>query len=60
MSEPDAENESRSRAGAIAAIVIAVVLIAVGLWIAQALIGMVRQQNCAMSGRRDCLDLPAR
>ena len=51
--------EPPSRAGILAALVFMVVLVAFGLWIAQALIAMVRQQNCAMSGRRDCLEIPA-
>ena len=52
------EKRPPSRAGVLAALVFMVVLIAFGLWIAQALIAMVRQQNCAMSGRRDCLEVP--
>ena len=55
----DQDGQPPSRAGAMAALVFMVVLIAFGLWIAQALIAMVKQQNCAMSGRRDCLEVPA-
>lgn len=57
MSEDD--ERPPSRAGAIAAFVVLIALVACGVWIAQSLIAMVRQQNCVVSGRRDCLQIPA-
>lgn len=48
-----------SRAGTLAALAFTLVLIVFGVWIAQTLISMVRQQNCIASGRRDCLEMPA-
>lgn len=53
------EGEGGGRAGALAALVIALALIGLSLWVAQGLIAMVKQQNCVMSGRRDCLQMPA-
>ena len=47
-----------SRVGVFAAFVVLAVLVAAGVWITQSLVEMVRQQNCVMSGRRDCLQVP--
>ena len=49
-----------SRAGLLAALVFVILLVGAGVWIAQALIEGVRQQNCVMSGRRDCLQVDPR
>lgn len=53
------EEPRSSRGGAIAAFVFLIVLVIAGVWIAQSLVAMVRQQNCVMSGRHDCLQIPA-
>lgn len=57
-------NEERqrppSRAGVVMGLVFAAVLVLLSVWIAQGLIAMVKQQNCVMSGRRNCLELPER
>ena len=55
----DEGDDGPSRAGAIVVILFTVGLIVLGIWIAQALISGVRQQNCLMSGRRDCVQVPA-
>lgn len=54
------DEEFPSRAGVVAAVLFTVALIAFAVWIAGALIAGVKQQNCVMSGRRDCLDVPGR
>ena len=54
----DEEERPPSRAGVLAAVVVLVVLVAAGLWITRSLVSMVRQQDCVMSGRRDCLQVP--
>ena len=43
-----------SRRGAIAGLIIAVVIIAVGLWLARQLTAASKMQDCLMSGRRNC------
>lgn len=43
-----------SRRGAIAGLIIAVVIIAVGLWLARQLTTASKMQDCVMSGRRNC------
>jgi hypothetical protein len=59
MDEPPQDESRGARAGALAAIGVTIILVALGLWLAQALIAMVKTQNCAMSGRRDCLEIPS-
>lgn len=54
----DEEARPPSRAGVLAAIVVLVVLVGAGLWITRSLVSMARQQDCVMSGRRDCLQVP--
>lgn len=54
----DDQDPHSSRGGAIAAFALLVLLVIAGVWIAQSLVAMVRQQNCVMSGRRDCLQVP--
>jgi len=55
--EPDG-----SRRGALAGLVIAAVLLAVGLWLARELHSAGRIQDCVMSGRSNCepIDVPSR
>ena len=50
--EPDHEPENRN--GAIAGLVIAIVLIAVGIWLARDLTAASKLQDCVMSGRTNC------
>jgi len=43
-----------SRRGAIAGLIIAAVLLAIGLWLARDLTAASKMQDCVMSGRRNC------
>ena len=43
-----------SRRAAIAGLIIAAVIIAVGLWLARDLTAASKMQDCLMSGRRNC------
>ncbi|MCG2640552.1 hypothetical protein XI06_27505 [Bradyrhizobium sp. CCBAU 11434] len=43
-----------SRRGAIAGLIIAAVLLALGLWLARDLTAASKMQDCLMSGRRNC------
>ena len=43
-----------SRRGAIAGLIIAAVLLAIGLWLARDLTAASKMQDCLMSGRRNC------
>jgi hypothetical protein len=43
-----------NRRGAIAGLVIAVVLLAVGIWLARDLTAASKMQDCLMSGRTNC------
>ena len=56
MTDPE---EGGSRRGAIAGLAIAVVLLAVGVWLAHELTGASRMQDCLMSGRTNCNVIPA-
>jgi hypothetical protein len=51
MSEPEGGD---SRRGAIAGLIIAVVLLAVGVWLARDLTAASKMQDCVMSGRTNC------
>ena len=51
MSEPEGDD---SRRGAVAGLIIAVVLLAVGVWLAHDLTAASRLQDCVMSGRTNC------
>ncbi|MDA9439860.1 hypothetical protein XH98_12110 [Bradyrhizobium sp. CCBAU 51745] len=43
-----------SRRGAVAGLIIAAALLAVGLWLARDLTAASKMQDCLMSGRRNC------
>jgi hypothetical protein len=51
MTDPE---ESPNRRGAIAGLLIAVVMLAVGLWLAHDLTAASKMQDCVMSGRTNC------
>jgi hypothetical protein len=51
MPEPE---EGGSRRGAIAGLLIAAVMLAVGLWLAHNLTAASKLQDCVMSGRSNC------
>ena len=51
MKEPEPKE---SRTPAIAGLVIAVVLLVVGLWLARELTAASKMQDCVMSGRTNC------
>ena len=53
-SDPKQDHEVESRAGAIAGLVIAIVLLAVGIWLARELTAASKLQDCVMSGRTNC------
>jgi hypothetical protein len=50
---PDPE-QGDNRRGAIAGLIIAVVLLAAGLWLAHDLTAASKMQDCVMSGRTNC------
>jgi hypothetical protein len=56
MPDPD---QGGSRRGAIAGLAIAIVLLALGLWLARELTATSKMQDCLMSGRTNCNVLPA-
>jgi hypothetical protein len=43
-----------SRRGAVAGLLIVIVLLAVGIWLARDLTAASRMQDCVMSGRTNC------
>jgi hypothetical protein len=51
MSEPEGGDNRR---GAIAGLIIAAVLLAVGVWLARNLSTASKMQDCVMSGRTNC------
>jgi hypothetical protein len=51
MSDPQ---ERPNRRGAIAGLLIAVVMLAAGLWLAHDLTAASKMQDCLMSGRTNC------
>ena len=58
MTDPE---QGDSRRGAIAGLIIAVVLLAVGIWLAHDLTAASKMQDCVMSGRTNCTVIePAR
>jgi hypothetical protein len=48
------DHEPENRNGAIAGLVIAIVLLAVGIWLARDLTAASKLQDCVMSGRTNC------
>jgi hypothetical protein len=55
MDEPDQhDDDSGSRAPAVAGLVIAAVLLVVGVWLAHELTAASKLQDCLMSGRTNC------
>ncbi len=56
MKDPD---KGDSRRGAIAGLVIAVVLLVTGLWLAHELTAASKLQDCLMTGRTNCAVIPA-
>jgi len=58
MSRPEPPDNRR---GAIAGLIIAAVILAVGLWLARDLTAASKMQDCLMSGRTNCAVIePAR
>jgi hypothetical protein len=53
MTEPDPD-PGDSRAGAVAGLLIAVLLLAIGIWLARDLTAASKLQDCVMSGRTNC------
>ncbi|MBV9529962.1 MAG: hypothetical protein JO283_02510 [Bradyrhizobium sp.] len=51
MAEPE---QGGNRRGAIAGLIIAVVLLAVGIWLAHELTAASKLQDCVMEGRTNC------
>jgi hypothetical protein len=51
---PKQDREPDNRNGAIAGLVIAIVLLAVGVWLARDLTAASKLQDCVMSGRTNC------
>ena len=51
MADPE---QSDNRRGAIAGLIIAVLLLAVGVWLARDLSAASKMQDCLMSGRTNC------
>ena len=51
MAEP---KKGDNRRGAIAGLIIAVVLLVVGIWLARELTAASKMQDCVMSGRTNC------
>ncbi|MBR0719742.1 DUF2273 domain-containing protein [Bradyrhizobium liaoningense] len=58
--DPKRESEGRpapsgdNRAGAIAGLIIAAVILGIGLWLARDLTAASKMQDCLMSGRTNC------
>ena len=50
----DNSDQGGSRRPAVAGLIIAVVLLAVGLWLAHELTAASKMQDCLMSGRTNC------
>jgi len=61
LTDPDNHGDGDNRLGAVAGLVIAVVLLAVGIWLARDLSAASKMQDCVMSGRTNCNTIePAR
>ena len=60
MTKPEPE-QGDNRRGAVAGLLIAIVLLAVGIWLAHHLTAASKLQDCVMSGRTNCNEIePAR
>lgn len=60
MTDPD-HGDGDNRLGALAGLVIVIVLLAVGIWLARDLTAASKLQDCVMSGRTNCNTIePAR
>ena len=60
MTKPN-QDDGDNRRGAIVGLVIAIVLLAVGIWLARDLSAASKMQDCLMSGRTNCNTIePAR
>ncbi|MGV7216836.1 DUF2273 domain-containing protein [Bradyrhizobium sp. UFLA05-112] len=53
-SKPQPRPPGDNRRGAIAGLIIAVVILGVGLWLARDLTAASKMQDCLMSGRTNC------
>jgi len=53
MTNPE-QDPGDSRFGAVAGLLVAVVLLAVGVWLARDLSAASKMQDCVMSGRTNC------
>jgi len=53
MTKPEPERGDNRR-GAVAGLLIAIVLLAVGIWLAHELTAASKLQDCVMSGRTNC------
>ena len=61
MTDPKNHGDGDNRLGALAGLVIAIVLLAVGVWLARDLSAASKLQDCVMSGRTNCNTIePAR
>ena len=61
MTDPKNQGDGDNRRGALAGLVIAIVLLAVGIWLARDLSAASKMQDCLMSGRTNCNTIePAR
>jgi hypothetical protein len=61
MTDPNNHGDGDNRHGALAGLVIAIVLLAVGIWLARDLSAASKMQDCLMSGRTNCNTIePAR
>jgi hypothetical protein len=52
--DPKQDHEPENRNGAIAGLLIAIVLLVVGVWLARDLTSASKLQDCVMSGRTNC------
>jgi hypothetical protein len=60
VTDPD-QGDGDNRLGALAGLVIVIVLLAVGIWLARDLSAASKMQDCVMSGRTNCNTIePAR
>ena len=53
MTDPN-QGDGDNRRGALAGLVIAIVLLAIGIWVVRDLSAASKMQDCVMSGRTNC------